>query len=86
MTGAGTEEVVQQRGCEIVQPERIVLGGEADQQPQLVLLAVVLAAEGALVRKEPIDRQLDGLAVAHASTSSPSPSATPRSGSTATFA
>ena len=45
---------------------------------------VVLAAVRPLVRDEPLDRGGDGLG--HASTCSPSPSATGRSGSMATLA
>src|ERR1035441_258175 len=84
-TGPCSEEVIQQRRREIVQPDRASFRGEANEQPQFALLALILAAQRALVREEPVDRHIDALAVAHESTSSPSPSATSRSRSTATL-
>jgi hypothetical protein len=80
----GGQEVLQQGGREPVEAADLVFGGEAHQQHQLAGLAVVLAAVRALVRDEPLDRGGDGLG--HASTCSPLPSATWRSGSMATLA
>ena len=82
--GPGGQEVLQQGGGELAEAADLVLGGEAHQQRQLAGLAVVLAAVRPLVRDEPLDRAGDGLG--HASTCSPSPSATWRSGSMATLA
>ena len=80
------QELLQQRRRELPDPDHAPFAAEPHQQPQLRLGAVVLAAKGTLVRNEPAGNLLDGLAVTHESTSSPSPSATWRNCSTATFA
>ena len=82
--GPGREEVLEQGGGQLAELPGTVLAGEAHQQPQLVLLAVVLAAERPLVLEEALDGGFQVLA--HPSTSSPSPRATWRSDSTATLA
>src|SRR5450755_4128937 len=77
--------LVQQRRRELADTDDAPFVAEADQQPQLRLGAAVFASKRALVCDESVNDVLDALAVAHESTSSPSPSATWRNCSTATF-
>ena len=62
----------------------VTVDGEACEEPQRGFFAAIFASQRPLVSEEPVDASLQ-IGV-HASTASPSPSATSRSASTATFA
>src|SRR5271155_4794437 len=79
----GREELLEQGRGQLAQPAGTMLLSEPDEQRQLVLLAVILAPDPSLVRQETLDGHFQGLA--HRSTCSPSPRATSRRDSTATF-
>ena len=79
----GRGELIQEAGGELAQVRHAVLAGERQQQAQRGLLRPVFAAERPLVSEEVADG--GGEVVVHDRTSSPSPRATWRSASTATF-
>jgi len=78
------QELLQQRRRELVEPAGAALTGETQEQPELGLLAAVLASQRPAAGQEPLHGRCQGLA--HRSTSSPSPSETCRSDSMATLA
>ncbi len=82
--GSGRNEFLDQKRCELVQVTQTTLVGEGEQQPQRRLFGVIFAAQSPLVSKEVSDGT--GEILVQVRTSSPSPRATSRSASTATFA